>query len=223
MARSSDSSPTPTPVAPAEGRGRGLAELFGGVVLGLAGFAITALAFDTATASGGKVIVAYGPVLAGFALAARGAIRLSPPTVPARPARPDARRWIYGGLALGFGVVQAVALITVIANRLPAAYLHLWSLPVLTTIMGVATLAGGRHGWWVAVFAGSGVLLATALVIVRILISVAFLAGVYGAFGKAAATFSLTSVALIVEVVALLPIFQVKWLMSRSGRRAYGA
>lgn len=201
---------------------RGLAELLGGAALVLAGFAIVALTFDSATASGGKVIVAYGPVLAGFALAARGAIRLSPATDATRPPRPDPRRWIYGGLALGFAVIQAVALVTVIANRLPAAAIHLWSLPVLTAIMGAGTLAGGKHGWWIAVFAGGGVLLSTALVIVRILISAAFLAGVYGAFGKAAATFSLTSVALIVQVVALLPMFQVKWLMSRAGRRAYG-
>jgi hypothetical protein len=57
---------------------------------------------------------------------------------------------------------------------------------------------------------------------VRILISAAFLAGVYGAFGKAASTFAVVSVALIVEVVALLPIVQIKFLMTRAGRRAYG-
>src|SRR4029078_9472942 len=58
--------------------------------------------------------------------------------------------------------------------------------------------------------------------LVRILISAAFLSGVYGAFGKAAAMTSLVAVALIVEVVALLPIVQFKFLMSRAGRRAYG-
>jgi len=45
---------------------------------------------------------------------------------------------------------------------------------------------------------------------------------VYGAFGKAAATFALVMVALLVELVALLPVVQVKYLMTRSGRRAFG-
>jgi hypothetical protein len=72
------------------------------------------------------------------------------------------------------------------------------------------------------VVGGSIVLLAMVALIVRILISAAFLAGVYGAFGKAAATFSIVMIALAIEAVALLPIVQVKYLMSRAGRRAYG-
>ena len=40
------------------------------------------------------------------------------------------------------------------------------------------------------------------------------------AFGKAAATFALVMIALVLETVALLPIVQVKYLMSRLGRRA---
>jgi hypothetical protein len=54
-----------------------------------------------------------------------------------------------------------------------------------------------------------------------LLASAAFLAGVYGAFGKAAASGALIAVALVIEVVALLPIVQVKYLMSRAGRRVY--
>ncbi len=75
--------------------------------------------------------------------------------------------------------------------------------------MGAGTLIGGRHGWWTAIAAGSALLLSTILLIARILISASFLAGVYGAFGKAAATFALISVALTVELVALLPIVQI--------------
>jgi hypothetical protein len=60
------------------------------------------------------------------------------------------------------------------------------------------------------------------VLLVRIAISAAFLAGVYGAFGQAAATFALVMVALVIELVALLPIVQVKYLMTRAGRRAFG-
>lgn len=137
-----------------------------------------------------------------------------------RPA--DPRRWIYGGLDLLFGAVFAIAVATVIPSRLLSAAIHLWSLPACALAMGAGTLLGGRRGWWLAVGAGSALLLSTILLIVRVLISAAFLAGVYGAFGRAAATFALVVAALVVEVVALLPIVQIKYLMSRAGRRAYG-
>ncbi len=135
----------------------------------------------------------------------------------------DARRWIYAGLDLVFAVAYAIAIVTVIPNRLPSAQLHLWTIPITMLAMGTGTLIGGRTGWYTALIGGSLLLLSTILMIVRILISAAFLAGVYGAFGKAAASFSLLAIALVIELVVLLPIVQVKFLMSRAGRRAYGA
>ena len=133
----------------------------------------------------------------------------------------DVRRWIYGGLALVFGLLQGILIWKVVPNRLPSASFHLWTVPVLTFAMGVGTLLGGPRGWWIAIVSGSAVLFSTILLIVRIVISAAFLSGVYGAFGKAAAMTALMSVALIVELVALLPIVQLKYLMTRAGRRNY--
>jgi hypothetical protein len=199
---------------------RGAIELLGGIVLVLVGFVITAVSFKDPTATGGKIVLAYGPVLAGFALLALGAVRLSPQGTGAK--RKDPRRWIYGVLATLIAVVQAYCVMTVIPNRLPSAQLHLWTFPLLTLVMGAATLSGLRAGWWVTVIAGGALMLSVMLVIVRILVSAAFLAGVYGAFGKAAATFSFVSIALIAQVVALIPIFHIKWMMSRSGKRAFG-
>jgi hypothetical protein len=134
----------------------------------------------------------------------------------------DIRRWIYGGLDLAFAAVYAFAIWKVIPNRLASASVHLWTFPVASLVMGAGMLLGGRRGWWIAVASGSAVLLSTILLIARIVASAAFLAGVYGAFGKAAATFSLVMVALAIELVALLPIMQVKYLMTRAGKRAYG-
>lgn len=138
------------------------------------------------------------------------------------PGTRDLRRWIYGGLDLLFAAVYAIAIWKVIPNRLPSAAAHLWTFPLATLAMAAGTLLGTRRGWWIAVVGGSAVLLAMVLLIVRILISAAFLAGVYGAFGQAAATFALVMVALVIELVALLPIVQIKYLMTRAGRRAYG-
>lgn len=121
-----------------------------------------------------------------------------------------------------FAAGYAVAIWKVIPNRLPSAVLHLWTFPLATLAMGVGTLGGTPKGWWIAVIGGSAVVLSTFALIVRIAVSAAFLAGVYGAFGKAAATFALVMIALVVELVALLPIVQVKYLMTRAGRRAFG-
>jgi hypothetical protein len=134
----------------------------------------------------------------------------------------DVRRWIYGPLDVVFAVGYALALWKVIPNRLPSAAVHLWTFPIATLAMGVGTLHGHPRGWWIAVIAGSAVVLSMFVLIVRIAISAAFLAGVYGAFGKAAATFALVMVALVIELVALLPIVQVKYLLTRAGRRAFG-
>lgn len=139
----------------------------------------------------------------------------------------DLRPTIYGALDQIFAVIYAYAVWKVIPNRLPSASLHLWALPVLAEVMALGTLAAWvpaarRVGWWAAVIAGSLQLALTVLLIVRILVSAAFLAGTYGAFGKAAASTAMIGVAVVVEIVALLPVFQVKYLMTRAGRRAFG-
>ncbi len=139
------------------------------------------------------------------------------------PKRRDPRRWIYAGLDVAFAVIQAILIWKVVPNRLPSASLHLWTLPIATFALGLGMIRGGKQGWWIGVAAGSVALLSTVLLILRIVISAAFLSGVYGAFGKAAAMTAMISVGLLFELVALLPIVQVKYLMTRAGRRAFGA
>jgi hypothetical protein len=136
--------------------------------------------------------------------------------------RADSRRWIYSGLDLAFGLMQLILIWKVVPNRLPSASFHLLTLPAMTLLMGVGMMLGGPRGWKIAVVAGSVALFSTVLLILRIVISAAFLSGVYGAFGKAAAMTAMMSVALLVELVALLPIVQVKYLLTRGGRRTFG-
>ncbi len=149
-------------------------------------------------------------------------------SAPVTPRRRDRRPVIYAILDQIFVVIFAYVMWAVIPNRHASAFMHLWSLPVFLQIAAIGSflaLAKGdgarRIGWWAAIVGGSGLLAVTVLLIIRVLVSAAFLSGVYGAFGKAAATSALIGVALIVELVALLPLFQVKYLMSRAGRRAF--
>lgn len=190
----------------------------GGLLLGVA--VVFAMGADDTALTVERFLLVYSIGLAGAVAIAFGASRLD--RRAAVPVRPDPRRWIYGGLACLFAVIYAFLMWKVIPNRLPSAMLHLATVPAFTLMMAVGTLIGGRVGWWLAVVGGSIVLFSTVLLIARILASAAFLAGVYGAFGKAASTFALVSVALLIEVVGILPICQVRFLMSRPGRRAYG-
>ena len=137
------------------------------------------------------------------------------------PPTTDARRWIYAGLDVVFANVYVAAILLVVPNRLPSAQIHLWSLPIATAVMAIGMFLGGRRGWRVAMIGGSLQLLSMILMIVRILVSAAFLAGVYGAFGKAAASGALVGVALVIELVGILPFVQLKYLSSRAGRGAF--
>jgi hypothetical protein len=147
------------------------------------------------------------------------------PTSPL-PRRHDLRPYIYCGLdqlfAIAYGYVVAVAL----PNRLPSASIHLWTFPVLMQLFAIGTSAawwpaGRRVGWWIAIGAGSALLLSTIVLIARLIASAAFLAGVYGAFGQAAAQSVIVGVALVIQFVAMLPVVQIRYLRSRAGRRVY--
>jgi hypothetical protein len=135
----------------------------------------------------------------------------------------DPRRWIYAVLdatcALGYAAAIGIALPRGHAD----AEIHLWSLPIAAAVAAVGTVRGNAAGRRLALAAATVWLAAAALLILRVCVSAGFLAGVYGAFGKAAASGAIVIAALVVEVVALVPLFQVKFLMSRVGRRAYAA
>jgi hypothetical protein len=213
--------PAATAVAPrrAVDRTRGRVGVGVGVALLIGGIALAMTGDGQDLALWRFFVVQLLGIVGALAIAA-GGYYLDPR--PDHPASVDTRRWIYGVLAALFAVVYGLLMWKVIPNRLPSAMLHLATVPVFTLVMATGTLLGGRAGWWIGVVGGSLVLLSTIVLIARILASAAFLAGVYGAFGKAASTFALVSVALIIELVGILPICQVKFLMSRTGRRTYG-
>jgi hypothetical protein len=135
----------------------------------------------------------------------------------------DPRRWIYGGLDAAAAVAYATAIVVALPSRHASAVIHLWSIPVAAAVAAAGMLVGGARGRRIALVGTAAWLAATFLLVVRICVSAAFLAGVYGAFGKAAASGAVVIVALVVELVALLPLVQAKYLMSRAGRRAYAA
>ncbi|HSD86282.1 MAG TPA: hypothetical protein VLB44_02165 [Kofleriaceae bacterium] len=158
---------------------------------------------------------------------ARKPAATKPSTAPApQPARRDIRPYIYLALNQIFAVAYFYAVIAAIPNRLPTAKVNLYAVPVLMQLitLGAAAVflpALRRIGWWIVVVGNSLLVAVTIVLIARVLISAAFLSGVYGAFGKAAAMTALMGVAIVVEIVGLLPLFQIRYMRSRAGRRAY--
>lgn len=134
----------------------------------------------------------------------------------------DRRRWIFGAIDVLLFVVYAYCVWRVIPNRLTSAKIHLWMIPISMAALAAGLFIGKKHGWWIAIAGGSLLLVTAFLLILRMLISAAFLAGVYGAFGKAASSFAVITVLLVVELVVLLPLFQVRYLMSRAGKKTFG-
>lgn len=155
--------------------------------------------------------------------------RPSPSSSPAaRPAsapplvrRPDRRRWIYAALDVVFLGIY-VAVVSQLETRFTLDKLQLMTLPLFAGAMAAGTLVAGRIGWWIAVAGCGALLLSAVLLIIRIIVSAAYLGAVFGGFGQMATGIALIAAALIIEVAALLPLFQLKYLMTRAGRRALG-
>lgn len=139
---------------------------------------------------------------------------------PAR--RRDPRRWIYAGFDIVFAAGYLYAFEHLIPNRHGWATLVLELLPLATWLMAIGTLTARRWTRWLVIAGGAAMLVWTIAVFFVLLYTASYLAGVYGAFGKAASSGVLGAMALVVQFVALLPAFQLKWTMTRAGRRAFG-
>jgi hypothetical protein len=134
-------------------------------------------------------------------------------------AQRDIRPFVYAGLdflfAAAFCTLAALA-----PNRHAIGQFVLVALPLAALAMGAGTALRGRWGWRIAI-TGCAVLLGLELLLlVLLLLSAAFLSGVYGSFGRGAAALTLLVAALSFELVALLPALQLKYLLGSAGRRA---
>lgn len=135
--------------------------------------------------------------------------------------KPDPRRWIYGVLDFVAAGAYWGAILTTLTSRHASATIHLHLIPMFAVLTGIGMCIGKPLGRKLALWGGGLWLGAAFLLLVRICVSAAFLSGVYGSFGKAAASLAMVIALLLIETVCLLPIIQVKYLMSRAGRRTY--
>ena len=145
------------------------------------------------------------------------------PASPPQPARHlrDLRPWIYAGFDFLIAAVWAYLQLAVMPNRHGWASAVMWSLAILPAVVGAAMFVRNRWGWRVAAGACTTLLVLWVILLVIILAAAAYLSGVYGSFGKAAAMGSLTMALISFQIIAMVPALQLKFLLTRAGRRQF--
>jgi hypothetical protein len=122
---------------------------------------------------------------------------------------------LYGALDLAFAALYAWAGFVFVPGRSTAFNLTLALVCALLAAAGAGLVAGARWGRAVAV-AASALLLAFAVVVIAGLVaSSAYLSGIYGSLGQGMSVLVLLAAALVVEAFALLPLFQLRFLLGR--------
>jgi hypothetical protein len=141
---------------------------------------------------------------------------------PPRRKLRDVRPWVYAGFDFLIAFVWGYLQLTLMPNRHGFASAVMWSLAILPVAIGVAMFVRNRWGWRVVAAAASIMLLIWVVLLIVILAAAAYLDGVYGSFGKAAAMGTLTMALVSFNVIALIPALQLKFLLTRSGRKHFG-
>lgn len=145
----------------------------------------------------------------------------SPAAATSSPARREVRPTLYAAFDFLFAACYA-GLLTLAPNRHGLYAAVLWGTVVAIALAGAGMLVRRPLGWRLAVAGCSGLLLLCVTLLVLILLSASYLAGVYGSMGVGAAVIALIGGALVIELCGILPALQLKFLMTRAGRRAYG-
>jgi hypothetical protein len=122
---------------------------------------------------------------------------------------------LYGALNLAFAALYAWFGFVFTPGRSTAFNVALALVCLLLAASGVALLAGARAGRPLAIAACALLLAFAAAVVVGLVASSAYLRGIYGPLGEGMAVMCLLVAALVVEAFALLPLFELRYLLGR--------
>jgi hypothetical protein len=125
---------------------------------------------------------------------------------------------LYGALDLAFAALYAWFGFVFTPGRSTAFNLALALVCALLAAGGAGLLVGARWARPVAIAACALLLAFAAVVVVLLVASSAYLRGIYGALGQGMAVMTLLVAALVIEGFALLPLFELRFLLGR--RRA---
>jgi hypothetical protein len=122
---------------------------------------------------------------------------------------------LYGVLDLAFALFYAWIGFALAPSRSTAFNVTLGASCLLLVVAGAGLILRARWGRAAAIAASLALLAFSAAVIVLLVASSAYLRGVYGALGQGMAVLALVIAALVVEAFALLPLFQLRFLLGR--------
>ena len=120
----------------------------------------------------------------------------------------------YGVLDLAFASLYAYLGFVLAPSRSPLFSTGLALLIALLALSGVMLVGKLRGARVVGIVAAWALLIFAALVILGLVASSAYLWGVYGPIGRGMAVVGVIAAALVIELCALLPIFQLRFLLA---------
>jgi hypothetical protein len=122
---------------------------------------------------------------------------------------------LYGCLDLAFAALYGWIGFSVAPGRSTAFSVALGILIALLVVAGAGLIA--EQGWArrLAIAVSIAQLAFAAVVVLLLVASAAYLKGVYGSLGQGIALVTVLIAALVVEGFALLPIFQIRFLLKR--------
>ena len=119
----------------------------------------------------------------------------------------------YGVLDVALALVHGLIGFAVAPSRSMAFNLIFAVVIALELSAGVALLLDVRGSRRLALVQSLVMLAFSATVIVLLVASAAYLRGVYGALGQGMAVLALVAAALVIELMALVPLFQLRFLL----------
>lgn len=122
---------------------------------------------------------------------------------------------LYGSLDLAFAALYAWIGFVVAPGRSTAFSVALGAIIALLAVAGAGLIAGQGWARKLAIAVSVAQLAFAAVVVLMLVASAAYLKGVYGALGQGIALVTVLIAALVVEAFALLPIFQIRFLLKR--------
>ncbi|MCK5795545.1 MAG: hypothetical protein KAI47_00060 [Deltaproteobacteria bacterium] len=141
----------------------------------------------------------------------------TPPPTRKKPV-PSSARYVYGFLDLFFASLYLFLFLKVVPSRsLPFSVMAV-AVSLLLGAGGVGMFLWSPWGLRLARAASWLLLIVGALLIAGLVTSAAYLHGIYDGVGQAGVAISLVVMALIVELVGILPILQILYLRREAAR-----
>ena len=122
---------------------------------------------------------------------------------------------LYGALDVAFATLYAWFGFVFTPGRSTAFNLALALVCLLLGAAGIGLVAGVRWARGLATVACWTLLAFTAVVVALLVVSSAYLRGIYGPLGQGMAIMTLAVAAVVVEAFALLPLFELRALSRR--------